>query len=136
MINANDGHVGLNAALSHSRSVDGMVRLRSISELTALLPDVEARRRLVAMLDDDVVTMQIEVAEALVRYDGKEGLLSVLEELGRREDSDVDYIAYRLSDLENLGDFPVLDAAASIDESEFSPDARRGLSDLRQLMGR
>ncbi|WP_159922804.1 MULTISPECIES: HEAT repeat domain-containing protein [Nocardia] len=135
-MNTKDGQVGLRAALEHSRSDEGLVRLRSIAELSTLISETEARRRLVEMLDDDVVTMQIEAAEALVRYGGQVGLLSVLEELGRRDDGDVDYIAYRLSDLDNLGEFPVLETASSIAESDISPNARRGLQDLHDVMGR
>ncbi|MEU6831030.1 hypothetical protein ABZ894_20465 [Nocardia beijingensis] len=88
------------------------------------------------MLDDDVVTIQIEDAEALVRYGGQQGLLSVLEELGRRDDGDVDYIAYRLSDLDNLGEFPVLETASLLVESDISPNVHRGLKDLHDAMGR
>ncbi|MEV6323050.1 hypothetical protein AB0M45_17900 [Nocardia sp. NPDC051787] len=104
--------------------------------MSAWISDAQARRRLVEMLDDDIVTMQIEAAEALVRHGGELGLLSVLEELGRRDDADVDYIANRLSDLDNFGEFPVLAAASSIAESEISPNARRGLTELHELMGR
>jgi hypothetical protein len=127
---------GLRAALEHSHSDEGLVRLRAISELSALIFDAQARRRLVEMLDDDVVTNQFEAAEALVRYGGQQGLLSVLEELGRRDDEDVDYIAYRLSDLHNLGEFPVLETASFIAESGMSPNVRRGLKDLHDVMGR
>jgi hypothetical protein len=135
-VNTADGQVGLRAALEHSRSDEGLVGLRAISELSALIFDAQARRRLVEMLDDDVVTMQIEAAEALVRYGGQEGLLSVLEELGRRDDGDVDYIAYRLSDLDNMGEVPVLETASFIAETDISPDARRGLKDLHDVIGR
>ncbi|MBF6181955.1 hypothetical protein [Nocardia otitidiscaviarum] len=46
------------------------------------------------------VTAEFDAAEALARRGGTDGLLAVLENLGRRGDNgDSDYIAYRLTEL-------------------------------------
>lgn len=87
------------------------------------------------MLDDEIVTIRVDAAEQLVRTGGEDGLLAVLAELGRRRnDPDIDYIAYMLSELENFGEFPVLRNALAIDQSRLSLDAKSGLSNLRKLV--
>ncbi len=134
-----DPHDGeLQSALTRSRSDDGFTRLNAIERLGQLIAHAEARHRLEEVAaDDELVTMQVDAAEVLVRCGGRTGLLAVLEILGKRqEDPDADYIANRLSDLDNLGQIPVLSIALAIDSHEFSDDARVGLENLRILMHR
>lgn len=87
------------------------------------------------MTDDKIVTMRVDAAEQLVRHGGQIGLLAVLDELGRRKDDpDIDYTAYMLSELDNFGEFPVLAEASTIETTRFSEEARVGLDNLRKLM--
>ncbi|WP_368857817.1 hypothetical protein [Nocardia otitidiscaviarum] len=57
--------------------------------------DEQAMARLVEMLDDPNVTVEVDAAEALARHGGTNGLLAVLENLGRRGD-DGDFRLHRL----------------------------------------
>ncbi|WP_330181773.1 HEAT repeat domain-containing protein [Nocardia sp. NBC_01503] len=128
---------GLEAALDASRSSDAMIRVAAIIELGDYIEHPEARKRLEELMDDDIVTIEVDAAEVLVKVGGPSGLLSVLDVLGRREDDpDVDYIAYMLQNLDSGGELPVLAIASSIDDDRLSAAARTGLANLRRLMGR
>lgn len=121
--------------LGNSMSDDNMTRINSIPELGRFMDDERAQRRIREMLNDEVVTMQVDAAEVLVRCGGTAGLLSVLEELGRRHNEpDVDYIAYRLYELDASGEFPVIDNATAI-QRELSPNGSVGFQDLKRLRG-
>ncbi|MEV6070626.1 HEAT repeat domain-containing protein [Nocardia sp. NPDC052001] len=126
----------LAADLRLSESPEWADRVRAIDGLVAAVDSPQARARLEAMLHDaGDVGVQVAAADALTRFGGWRGLLAVLSELGRRDDSDVDYIGYRLSELEESGEFAVLDAAAAVDPSQMSPEAVQGLQDLKKLIG-
>ncbi|MFI2282130.1 HEAT repeat domain-containing protein [Nocardia beijingensis] len=122
--------------LARSRSGNPAVRIEAIPDLGRYIRFNSARQRLQEMmLEDEIVTMRVDAAEQLVRTGGEDGLLAVLAELGRRRnDPDIDYTAYMLSELDNFGEFPVLRNAFAIDQSRLSPDAAIGLSNLRELM--
>ncbi|MFF2556977.1 hypothetical protein ACFVUS_38655 [Nocardia sp. NPDC058058] len=125
----------LNTALMRSRSDDTRTRLDAVAELGAFIGHSEAWERLDEMMDDANVTVEVDAAEVLVRHGGKAGLHAVLDRLGtRREDADVDYIAYMLQNLDFGGEFPVIEIANSIDVADLSPMAKLGLRDLRRLM--
>ncbi|MFI6171676.1 hypothetical protein ACIBCN_33195 [Nocardia sp. NPDC051052] len=129
--------VELSGMLANSRSDDNATRAGVIAELGRYMYRSDARKRLEEiMIGNEIVTMRVDAAEQPTRYGGEEGLLAVLNELGRRQDSEVDYTAYMLSELDNFGEFPVLDTALSINEERLTPDAKRGLTDLRALMQR
>ncbi|MFE1595343.1 hypothetical protein [Nocardia sp. NPDC058705] len=123
----------LNDALTRSRSEHSSTRVGAIPDLGLLIAEPEARARLVEMLDDDIVTMEIDAADVLVRYGGDSGLARVLDVLGRRrDDPDADYIAYRLYELDASGEKPVIDIAESMREL-LSDNALVGLEDLLVL---
>ncbi|WP_194834052.1 HEAT repeat domain-containing protein [Nocardia sp. XZ_19_369] len=125
----------LEQVLERSRSADGLTRVNAIPELGRFIDDQRAQRRLRELLDDDVVTMQVDAAEVLVRFGGTAGLLTVLEELGRRHnDPDVDYIAYRLYELDASGEFPVIDNTVAV-RGDLSPAGAIGFEDLKRLKG-
>ncbi|MGY1896699.1 hypothetical protein ACW9HR_05115 [Nocardia gipuzkoensis] len=128
----------LSSILARSRSSDNATRIEAIPDLGRRIQSSSARERLrEIMIDDEIVTMRVDAAEQLVRAGGEDGLLAVLTELGRRRsDPDIDYTAYMLSELDNFGEFPVLRTALSIDHSRLSPDAKVGLSNLRELMNK
>ncbi|MFC6011324.1 hypothetical protein [Nocardia lasii] len=120
----------LDDALTRSRSEDGSTRVNAIPDLGLMISEPEARARLVEMLDDDIVTMEVDAAEALVRHGGDAGLAAVLDVLGRRrDDPDADYIAYRLCELDASGEQPIMDIAESI-RGHLSENAVAGLDDL------
>ncbi|MFB8004371.1 hypothetical protein [Nocardia sp. NPDC056000] len=128
---------GLQAALDMSRSPDGMQRITAIAELGGYIENSDARARLEELMDDDIVTVEVDAAEVLVRVGGQPGLLAVLDVLGRRtDDPDVDYIAYMLQNLDFGGELPVLSDALKIPESRYSDAAKIGLENLRRLMGK
>ncbi|WP_194852954.1 polymorphic toxin type 24 domain-containing protein [Nocardia sp. SYP-A9097] len=137
IVRDNSKDAGLQVALDSSRSPDAMIRLAEIPKLGAYIEYPEARMRLQELMDDDIVTVEVDAAEVLIRVGGQSGLLAVLEVLGRREDDpDVDYIAYMLQNLDSGGELPVLAIASSIENEKFSDMARVGLANLRQLIGR
>ncbi|GAA5082237.1 hypothetical protein [Nocardia iowensis] len=131
-----DSGTELSKILANSRSSDNATRVSAIPELGRYIDQRSARDRLEQiMVEDEIVTMRVDAAEQLARYGGESGLLAVLNELGRRsKDSDIDYTAYMLSELDNFGEFPVLSKAMSIDKTLMSPDAEIGLQNLRELM--
>ncbi|MFJ4650818.1 hypothetical protein ACIP5Y_06005 [Nocardia sp. NPDC088792] len=137
MMNADPQDTDLESALRHSHEADAFERLASIPELRGHIDQPAARERLEQMLADDVVTVEVEAAEALVKSGGKAGLLAVLGVLGRRhDDPDVDYIAYMLNDIDHDDEFPVLQDALAIDDAELTLAEKLGLENLRRLMGR
>jgi hypothetical protein len=137
-VDTGEAETALSSILARSRSSVNSIRIEAIPDLGRNIQFSSARERLKEMMiDDEIVTMRVDAAEQLVRTGGEEGLLAVLTELGRRRnDPDIDYTAYMLSELDNFGDFPVLRNALSIDQSRLSPDAKVGLSNLRQLMNK
>ncbi|MEV0110832.1 hypothetical protein AB0H42_31505 [Nocardia sp. NPDC050799] len=60
------------------------------------------RSCLIELLDDEIINVEVDAAEVLVRHGGTEGLPGVLENLGRRGDDggNSDYIADRLNALD------------------------------------
>lgn len=98
-------------ALTRSTDTDAGVRLDAIVELGEYAHLPEVRSRLIELLDDEIINVEVDAAEALVRHGGTEGLLGVLENLGRRGDDggDSDYIANRLNALEASGAVPVFE---------------------------
>ncbi len=85
------------------------------------------------MLDDDIVTMEVDAAETLVLRGGNSGLAAVLDVLGRRrDDPDADYMGYRLYELDASGERPIIDLAESMRE-HLSENALTGLEDLLVL---
>ncbi|MGW5376808.1 HEAT repeat domain-containing protein [Nocardia sp. NPDC003999] len=137
-MNTGEADTELSSILARSRSSDNAVRIEAIADLGRNIRSSSARERLQEMMvDDEIVTMRVDAAEQLVRTGGDDGLLAVLTELGRRRnDPDIDYTAYMLSELENFGEFPVLRNALAIDRSRLSPDAKIGLSNLRELLNK
>lgn len=126
----------LDPALEQSTSEDTGVRIQAAKELAGHLNAPPARARLVEMLDDRNIAVQIEAAEILTRNGGTEGLLAVLNVLGRRaDDPSADYIAYKLYELEGLGEFPVLDTAASIAPADMTPEAELAVRNIKRLLG-
>ncbi|PSR66824.1 hypothetical protein C8258_18250 [Nocardia sp. MDA0666] len=112
------------------------VRLDALPRLAERLDNQDVRRRVEEMLGDDVVTVEVDAADILVRQGGEAGLLAVLTEMGRRtDDPDVDYIANRLYEMDAGGELPVLTMAAAIDSEKMTSNARIGLENLRQLRG-
>jgi hypothetical protein len=110
-------------------------RLGAIAGLGALLGNPVAFSRLVQMLGDPLVTVRIDAAEMLTRHGGVPGLLAVLDEIGARADNpDTDYLAYKLQELEDSGEYPVLDTAGSADPSTLTADMARGLANLKELV--
>ncbi|MFD4403409.1 hypothetical protein ACFWPH_11640 [Nocardia sp. NPDC058499] len=86
------------------------------------------------MLDDEIVTMQIDAAEVLAKHGGADGLLLVMEKLGERgSDPDADYIAYKLYELDATGEMEVVDTIESFkrDLSEIGSTAFENFKVLR-----
>ncbi|MBH0781560.1 HEAT repeat domain-containing protein [Nocardia bovistercoris] len=109
------------------------VRCTAARALGTLLPDREALSDLTALLHDEDTAVQQESAESLSRHGGRAGLAIVLTELGRRaEDSDADYIAYRLRDLQIFEQVPIPCTAREM-KAELTVEARAGLDQLEDL---
>ncbi|NKY55959.1 hypothetical protein [Nocardia flavorosea] len=125
----------LEAALLRSRSTDGMTRNRAITELAEYIQDERAVARLHEMLDDEVVTMQVDAADVLARQGGIGGLFLVLDEIGRRrEDPDADYMANRLYELDASGEVEILATVEPI-SSQLSENGIIGFRQLKTLRG-
>lgn len=101
-----------------------------------LLPDAEALRTLTALLDDGDTAVAQEAAEVLVRWDGTEGLLAVLANLGARVDNpDADYIAYRLRELQLFDHIPIPQSARATADSYPSWPVHEGIQQLEEVFG-
>lgn len=136
MTNADKNPSGLEAALFRSRSSDGLTRNRAIAELGEFIRDKKAIARLQELLDDDIVTMQVDAADVLARLGGIQGLFLVLDEIGRRRnDPDADYIANRLYELDASGEMEIL-AMVNPLRDQLSPDGVIGFRQLKTLRGR
>lgn len=131
-----DESLTLEDALSNSRSSDGLTRDAAIFELANFIREERAVRRLHEMLDDDIVTMQVDAADVLARLGGMKGLVLVLEEIGRRrDDPDADYIANRLYELDASGEVEILEMVEPV-SGDLSPDGSVGFRQLKRLRGR
>ncbi|WP_378737131.1 HEAT repeat domain-containing protein [Nocardia brasiliensis] len=118
-----------------SQSPEWEVRRDAAKALGQLLPAVKALGRLSELLDDDDVAVEQEAAEALIRYGGRDGLLAVLEALGRRaEDPDADYLAHRLRELEIFDGIPVRQRAREIGQKYTAGLVADGIRQLEELM--
>ncbi|MGW6421394.1 HEAT repeat domain-containing protein [Nocardia sp. NPDC055053] len=126
---------GGNSPFLHALSPDWEKRKDSCTALGQLLPAPDAFVTLTKMLDDPDTAVEQEAAEALARFGGTDGLLAVLEVLGRRaEDGDSDYIAYRLRELHIFEQLPILQLSRKALEMSSSPYARDGLKQLESLL--
>ncbi|WP_146161260.1 hypothetical protein [Nocardia sp. MDA0666] len=136
MTNSENKDYRLDDIIQQSKSSNVFVRLDALPRLAERLDNQDVRRRVEEMLGDDVVTVEVDAADILVRQGGEAGLLAVLTEMGRRtDDPDVDYIANRLYEMDAGGELPVLTMAAAIDSEKMTSNARIGLENLRQLRG-
>ncbi|MFI5719825.1 hypothetical protein [Nocardia sp. NPDC051750] len=132
----NNDTTALVHALTKSRSTDGTTRDRAIYKLAEFLHDCRAVERLHDMLDDEVVTIQVDAADILVRRGGREGIFLVLDEIGRRrDDPDADYIANRLYELDASGDIAILDIIEPL-QDQLSDNSAIGLQQIKRLRGR
>ncbi|MGW4368132.1 hypothetical protein ACWEKT_21070 [Nocardia takedensis] len=119
--------------LARSRSGDGLTRVNAVPELGDFTEDVRARRRLTELLDDEIITMEVDAAEMLARKGGATGILAVLDVLGRRrDDPDADYMAYRLNELDAGGEVPVVEIVESSGRA-MSDNAAVALRNLKAL---
>ncbi|MEU4314487.1 hypothetical protein [Nocardia sp. NPDC024068] len=126
----------LETALSNSRSSDDLTRDAAIYELAKFIQEDIAVRRLQEMLDDDIVTMQVDAADVLARRGGMQGLFIVLDEIGRRRrDPDADYIANRLYELDASGELEILEMIEPV-RGELSHNGSVGFQQLKRLRGR
>lgn len=124
------------AVVSRSRDLDTGIRVASVRELAQWIDQPAALDRLIEMLHDQNVTVMVDATEVLARRGGAAGIRGILEEIGRSEDdADVDYIMYKLEELEALGEVPILDIARSFDASRESDDFRAGSSEVERYMG-
>jgi hypothetical protein len=129
------GCAALESALLESKSRDGLIRAAAIQKLSRFIQDRIAVARLYEMLNDDVVTMQVDAADVLVRLGGVRGIILVLNEIGRRGDPDADYIANRLYELDAAGDVEILAMIGPISDS-LSNEGLAGFRQLKTLRGR
>ncbi|MBF6353639.1 HEAT repeat domain-containing protein [Nocardia higoensis] len=124
------------AVVARSRDIDTGIRVAAVQELAQWIDQPAALDRLIDMLHDQNVTVMVDAAEVLARRGGAAGIRGILEEIGRSEDdADVDYIMYKLEELEALGEAPILVVARSLDASRESVDFRAGLSEVESYMG-
>ncbi|GAA5068410.1 HEAT repeat domain-containing protein [Nocardia callitridis] len=123
-------------ALTSSRDENTGVRLSAVVVLSQNIEDLRAKDRLVEMLDDDNVTVEVDAAEALARFGGVDGVLAVLENLGGRgDDSDADYLAYKLYELNARHVISVSDIADTVDVALLSENQQLGLQDVAEVGG-
>ncbi|MFD3508510.1 hypothetical protein [Nocardia sp. NPDC058666] len=122
-------------ALSRSRSSDAATRIYSIPDLAKLVDDDRVWVRLGELLDDEIVTTEIDAARVLSASRELDGILVVLEELGRRaDDPDADYMAYVLYELEASGEGPFMASLAASGNS-MTDNQLSALEDLKVLLG-
>ncbi|MBF6417707.1 HEAT repeat domain-containing protein [Nocardia farcinica] len=125
------GHV-----LADSHSADWSIRARAAVELGKLLPSGQAMKRLAELLSDDDMAVELEATEVLARFGGRDGLVAILGELGRRiDDPDSDYLAYRLQELQTNDRLPILRKARELSIDSLSPEVREGIRQIEELFG-
>ncbi|MFI6314930.1 hypothetical protein ACIBEK_32890 [Nocardia fusca] len=136
MIDSESNPSALEFALSNSRSPDGLTRDAAIYELANFVQEDSAVRRLHEMLDDEIVTMQVDAADVLARLGGVKCLFIVLDEIGRRrDDPDADYIANRLYELDASGNVEILEIIEPV-VGQLSGNGAVGFRQLKMLRGR
>lgn len=133
-LNRNDA---LRTALTRSNDSNAGVRLDAIVELIDYIDDGRAFQRLVDMLDDDIINVEEDAAEALARHGGTAGILAVLENLGRRGDDggDSDYVANRMDFLDNSRTVRIFELFSTLDENKLSENQILGIQDMLALRG-
>ncbi|MFF0491366.1 HEAT repeat domain-containing protein [Nocardia sp. NPDC004068] len=137
MTSREDSGITLPEALEMSADPAWSTRVTAAEQLGRFIDDPAARHRLEELLrDPGDVAVQVAAAEVLTRGGGTKGVLAVLEEVGRRaDDPDADYIAYKLYELEGMGEYPVLATASAIDPADITPNSRVGIANVKRLLG-
>ncbi|MGN2636733.1 hypothetical protein ACTD5D_11170 [Nocardia takedensis] len=131
-----EGRASAESAVARSKDGDTGARVASVPELAQWIDQPVVLDRLTEMLRDQNVTVMVDAAEALARSGGPAGIRAVLEEIGRSaDDPDVDYIMYKLEELEALGEVPVLAVARSLDPARESAEFRAGADEVERYMG-
>ncbi|MEV6216227.1 HEAT repeat domain-containing protein [Nocardia sp. NPDC051833] len=121
-------------ALARIQASDWDVRRDAVVALGRWLPAEDAFAALVAALNDADTAVQQDAAEQLVRFGRGAGLEAVLADFGRRsDDPDVDYIEYRLRELQLLEQVPLVKSARALG-SGLSADALAGLEQFEELL--
>ncbi|MBF6205758.1 HEAT repeat domain-containing protein [Nocardia sputi] len=136
MHGSSEPQAAVEVIVARSRDLDTGTRVASVQELAKWIDQPAALNRLTEMLHDQNVTVMVDAAEVLARRGGAAGIRGILEEIGRSgDDADVDYVMYKLEELEALGEAPILDVARSFDASRESANFRAGLSEVERYMG-
>ncbi|WP_139347787.1 hypothetical protein [Nocardia donostiensis] len=126
----------LKSAFDKSRDPDVGERIAAVRMLADHITEPVARQRLGEMLDDDNIAVFVEAAEVLVTWRGEQGLIAVLSELGRRAgDADLDYIVYKLQELQGSGEAPVLRRARALNLGELPSEVAAGVEYLEEDFG-
>jgi hypothetical protein len=92
--------------------------------------------RLIEMLHDDDIAVQVSVAESLVTGVGRSGLVAVLQDLRERlEDPDTDRMVTKLDELQGSGRAQILQEARTILAEGTTPAIQLAIAEIERLFG-
>lgn len=126
----------IKALLTASQSSDWDTRDRAATQMASYLPDASVEHRLVQMLHDPDIAVQVSATESLVTKGGRSALLAVLSDFGERiDDPDTDSMATKLQELQGSQRAPILQQAREVLADGTTPSVEAGINEIERLFG-
>lgn len=122
--------------LTASHLEDWDKRDRAAFLMAKWLPNPVIEQRLIEMLHDVDIAVQVSAIESLVTHGGRSGILAVMSDFGERiDDPDTSSIATRLRELQGCGRAPILQQARAILAEGAAPSVEAGIREVERLFG-
>ncbi|WP_072804133.1 colicin immunity domain-containing protein [Rhodococcoides yunnanense] len=119
-----------------SHSEDWDTRDRAAFLLAAWLPHPDIEQRLIEMLHDVNIAVQVSATESLVTQGERSAILAVLRDFGERiDDPDTYSMATKLHELQGCGSAPILQQARAILAEGTTPSVEAGIREVERLFG-
>lgn len=124
------------ALIVASRSADFDARDKAVMRMANHLEDPVVHQRLVEMLDDPDIAVQVSAVESLATRGGRSGIEAILHNLGGRiDDPDADSMVDKLQELQGWERAPILQTASILISEGTTPVAERAIEELERLFG-
>ncbi|MCZ4080285.1 colicin immunity domain-containing protein [Rhodococcus sp. H36-A4] len=124
------------ALIVASRSAAFDARDEAAMRMANHLDDSGVRRRLVEMLDDPDIAVQVSAVESLATRGGRSGIEAILHNLGVRiDDPDADSMVGKLQELQGWERAPILQTARVLISEGTTPATERAIEELERLFG-
>lgn len=122
--------------LTASHLDDWGMRDRTAFLMSKWLPSPVIEQRLIEMLHDVDIAVQVSATESLVTHGGRSGISAVMSNFGERiDDPDTSSIATRLRELQGCGRAPILQQARAILAEGATPSVEAGIREVERLFG-